>query len=149
MKDKIKYLTDRYDELMWQAQHVEPLRELDIWGQRYSQTWGHHRNSYRGEDGAPFERPDIAAVVHFNQWRPEYVLAHIAAMRAVLTLHEPQLATDVWGREIGGYGCSICDVEPDLQLGGIEIEATNGCKTIRALLQPFADRKDFPREWRA
>lgn len=137
MKEKIKYLTDRYDELMWQAQHVEPLKELNIWGRPYDETWGHVRNSFRGEDGAPYEVPDIAAHVHFSQWRPEYVLAHIAALRAVLALHEPELE-----REISKP--AVTRISPDVMGAWIMKK-----DIIDALLQPFSNRADFQEEWRA
>lgn len=133
MKDKIKYLNDRYDELMWQAQNVGPLEELNIWGQWYSERWRHERISFRSEDGAAYEKPDIAAHVHFNSWDPVAVLAHLAALRAVLAMVEQ---VDSMAQAIEGeWGLGSDDVEgPDI---------------LKALLQPFAGRADFPEAWKA
>jgi len=134
MKEKIAYLTARYDELEWAAKQVQPLRLLDIWGSPHQETWRHGRNSYRGEDGMPYDHYEIGISDHFNQWTPEFVLADIASKRAVLDMAEEiesmsELIDGEWGSGQGGDG--------------------EGEALLDALLQPFAGRDDFPKEWRA
>ena len=136
MKDKIAYLTARYDELEAKARAVRPLETVNVWGTLHPQSWGFVRHSWRSEDGAGFNEPDDAAPLHFYQWTPEFVLADIASKRAVLALHEAELE-----RELDKPAHRVA---PDA-LGAWIMKKD----IIDALLQPFAGRDDFPKEWRA
>lgn len=79
---------------------------------------------------------------------PSRVLREVAAKRAVVVEHKLVPAKNVWGKSTGGFGCELCDSTPDLDLGGIEIERSGGCKTLRTLAVIFSDHPDFDEEWR-
>lgn len=139
--DKIEFLKARLDELEEKAQRVEPLREIDVWGQKFPEGRSHARLSYRSEDGASWTDPDPDAWTHFDQWSPAFVLAQIAAQRAIVETHEPAAVS-----RLEGIYCKTCgdpygwDQTPPVEWP---------CETITALLQPFAGRDDFPAEWKA
>ncbi|MCW2300717.1 DUF6221 family protein [Rhodococcus erythropolis] len=85
---------------------------------------------------------------HIARHDPARILREVAAKRAVVVEHKLVPAKNVWGESTGGFGCELCDSTPDLDLGGIEIERSDGCKTLRTLAVIFSDHPDFDEEWR-
>ena len=85
---------------------------------------------------------------HIARHDPARILREVAAKRAVVVEHKLVPAKNVWGNSTGGFGCELCDSTPDLDLGGIEIERSNGCKTLRTLAVIFSDHPDFSEGWR-
>lgn len=129
VKDKIAYLTARYDELEATA------REARDAGPNYGGSYGDTAHaevvSMASQEGCTEE-----AVGFVDHWTPEFVLADIASKRAVLALHEAELE-----RELDKPAHRVA---PDA-LGAWIMKKD----IIDALLQPFAGRDDFPAEWRA
>lgn len=71
----------------------------------------------------------------------------LAAKREIVDVHKLVLAEDVWGEPTGGLGCSICDVVPDLTLGGLDIVGSNGCETLKSIARIYSDHPDFNPDW--
>jgi hypothetical protein len=80
---------------------------------------GHH-NVNRSADAA-----------HIATWDPAFVLTWCTAVRQIMGHH-----SDAFG---DGRLCHVCGV-----LGGLSYP----CRTLLALLQPFADHPDFDPAWR-
>jgi len=161
--NEIEYLKARYDEAEgfakraskgpWNVDHFpgtgfysvrtapEPSRDLS--GQVIPGMTG-TSEVVKGMTYVENSASNVAFVAHND---PAAVLTQLSVLRKIAEMHEPQPAYDVWGQPVDGVGCSICDIEPDLTLGGIELRATGRCQTLLALLQAFSDRDDFPAEW--
>ena len=86
-------------------------------------------------------------VAEFLEQEAARVLATCKAHRAIVEAHPLVSASDVWGTEVDGWACEVCDLEPDLTLGGIEFTRSDGCKTLRALASIYADDPAFDPRW--
>jgi hypothetical protein len=97
--------------------------------------------AYTRADGEPEEWEDQqrrADSAHIALHDPAYVLADIAANRAILKLHKRfQVETE-------RPGCDLCSYRDlDEQLIG-----DWPCQTLHLLALPFADHPDYDEEWR-
>lgn len=89
----------------------------------------------------------VPSANHIARHDPARVLATCKAHRAIVELHPMVSARDVWGTEVDGWACEVCDLEPDLTLGGVEFARSDGCKTLRALASIYADHPSFDPRW--
>jgi len=90
----------------------------------------------------------VAEQIHILRWDPARVLADVAAKRAIVEEHKGELDSPMYP-SLGSY-CVVCR-EPDTwdyDLKGPEYQPWP-CRTIRALLQPYAARADFDERWRS
>lgn len=121
-------------------------------GKPYVDDWSEDEplTQYDGEVTIVYDEgwPEDVEAEHIARQDPARILCEVAAKRAVVVEHKLVPAKNVWGKSTGGFGCELCDSTPDLDLGGIEIERSGGCKTLRSLAVIFSDHPDFDEEWR-
>lgn len=154
----VEFLKARLDEIETKARRVEPLREIDVWGQKFPEGRSHARLSYRSEDGANWTDPDPDAWAHFDQWSPTFALAQIAAQRKVIDLHEqwPVLVEQPDPGEVVWNGMHDTVLQISTRINWLTTqeyrkrfgdEPPTG-PIIKALIQPFSDHPDFEEDWR-
>jgi hypothetical protein len=123
-----EFLTARYDEAEAAARaamDVEPA---------YAHYGGTAAEAFLALAVSEGETEEAAA--HFERWRPEHVLADIAAKRAILALHTCQ-CPDPDCRD-----CGECS-------GAHHADPTPApCGTVKVLAQPHAEHPDFDPAWK-
>lgn len=105
------------------------------------------RAAVRGEDGGDLGtfKADVGA--HIARQDPAATLARVAALRALVDLHEPTTCTSYWHETNGGFVDNglICDIcaNHDREDG---VTGEWPCATMRHLAAIWRDHPDFPTE---
>jgi len=135
-----EFLTARYDERETVARRAY---SQGAWrsGSTYGMFVSVEAQSWTVVSGE-WERSDAD---HIALNDPAYILADIAAKRAILALHAPK-DRQPWGIGNGWQECVVC-FDPGTEAGEYTWE-TWPCPTLRALVQPYAEHPDFDPTWR-
>jgi len=145
MSTKAEYLLARYAEEEAMAQAATPGPWEVLWeddhgdGEDYG-YWvaGEDRSTVAGTcEDYEGEPPRDSAHIAYHD--PTHVLADIAAKRRIVEAHPEYIAG--WPHE-GTGTCATCRTQDELAGDPWP------CATLRALLSVYADRDDFPEEWR-
>ncbi|MFI7615101.1 DUF6221 family protein [Nonomuraea terrae] len=91
-------------------------------------------------DGVDFDQYEVdgihpATAAHIVRHDPARVLREVAAKRSILDRHK-SCGTGVGYCDDGGHGPSVEDSE-----------AFTGCSDLKDLATPYADHRDYRREW--
>lgn len=136
----VEFLSQRWDEIERIAQAIDDKQADSGWGigegPGFTPPPGHTITPHIGRVH------EIEAAQHIVMHGPDYVLADIAAKRAILNEHEP---IDVVSIDEATYrqvilACLRC------RMG--ERQIVHPCPTLRQLALPFAQHPDYDETWR-